>query len=104
MEAILIIFSICVIGVIATVLLFSVAMRSRGEEEGPQASEGLSSPTGRFFLEEIRDPGPRGSIPADALLLQLERHFRLEEQAAVSFLEGPSVESLHAPSFSPLWD
>ena len=104
MEAILITFSICVIGVMATVLLFSVAMRSRGEEEEPQASEGLPSPTGRFFLEET--PGFRAhvSIPADALLLQLERHFRLEEQAAVSFLEGPSLESLHAPSFSPLWD
>jgi hypothetical protein len=104
MEAILITFSICVFGVMATIFLFSVAMRSRGEEEGPQASEGLPSPTGRFFLEGIPNPGAHGSIPTDTLMLQLERHFRLEEQAAVSFLEGPSVESLHAPSFSPLWD
>ena len=104
MEAILITFSICVIGVIATISLFSVAMRSQGEEEEPQASEGLPSPTGRFFLEEIPNPGAHGGIPSDALLLQLERHFRLEEQAAVTFLEGPSLESLHAPSSSPLWD
>jgi len=102
MEPILISFSICVLGVMAAVFLFSVAMRGRGEEEGPRPSGGLPSPAGNFFLEEVPEQGAHADLPSDALLLQLERHFRLEQQAAAAFLEGPSVESLHAPSSSPL--
>ena len=104
MEPILISFAICVIGVVATVFLFSVAMRGRKEEEEPRPSGSLPSPDGNFFLEEAPDQGAHADPPVDATLLQLERHFRLEQQAATSFLEGPSVESLHAPSSSPLRD
>ncbi len=39
-------------------------------------------------------------VPLEALLAQLERHVRLEHQAAESFLRNPTPESLHrhAPS------
>lgn len=39
-------------------------------------------------------------VPLEALLAQLERHVRLEHQAAESFLRNPTSESLHrhAPS------
>jgi hypothetical protein len=101
MEALLIGFSICVLGLTAALILFSVAMRGRKDEKGLHPLMGPSFATGGFFLENAAGPDAQ---PSDVLLLQLERHFRLEEKAATEFLEGPSVESLHAPSFSPLWN
>lgn len=104
MEPILISFSIVVVGVIGAVLLFSVAMRDRGDESEHRPQERFPAPEGKFFLEEASNPGARTSIPSEALLLQLERHFRLEERAAAGYLENPNPQALHAPSFSPLWD
>ena len=104
MEPILISFSICVLGVMAAVLLFSVAMRSRGEDEGIKPRNHLPSFPGGFFLEDISHREARVTPASEALILELERHFRSEERAAVSFLEGPSIETLHAPSPSPLWN
>jgi len=104
MEPILISFSICVIGVIGAVTLFSVAMRAGGEEDHTLSSErpiGIPDP---FFLEGALQDDLRATLPSDAIVRQLERHFRMEEQAATSFLEGPSAEALHAPSPSPLRD
>ena len=104
MEPILISFSIVVVGVMGAVLLFSVAMRGRGEEETPQAGERFHSPEGNFFLTEAAIPEGRGALASETILLQLERHFRLEEEAAAGFLDNPNVQALHAPSLSPLWD
>ena len=101
MEPILISFSICVLGVMAAVALFSVAMRGREEENGSPAPGKVPSPPGNFFLEEATDPGSHPAFPADALVLQLENHFKLEQEAAFAFLKGPSVDSLHARSSSP---
>ena len=104
MEPILISFSICVLGVMAAVSLFSIAMRSRGEDEGIKPRDHLPALPGGFFLEDTTDPAARATPRPDILMLQLERHFRSEERAAVSFLEGPSIETLHAPSLSSLWN
>jgi hypothetical protein len=41
-------------------------------------------------------------VPIDVLLLQLERHVRLEQAAAESFLMAPTVENLHSRTSSPL--
>jgi hypothetical protein len=104
MEPILISFSICVIGVIGAVTLFSVAMRDRGEPSLPEHPDsGMTSET-PFFLEEGDDARLRAAFSPESILAQLERHFRLEEAAARSYLDGPSSEALHAPSPSPLWD
>jgi hypothetical protein len=46
------------------------------------------------------DTAPR--VPIEALLLQIERHIRLEQAAAESFLDYPTVESLHTRTMSPL--
>jgi hypothetical protein len=104
MEPILISFSICVVGVMGAVSLFSLAMRGGGDQ--PDSGDAIAStkPAGSFFLEEPREAGMHTDIPTDGLVLQLERHFRMEEQAAAAFLEGPTPDALHAPSFSPFWD
>ena len=104
MEPILISFSIVVVGVMGAVLLFSVAMRDREEEATPEPGERFHSPEGNFFLTEAPTLEGRGTLASETILLQLERHFRLEEKAAAEFLNNPNVQALHAPSFSPLWD
>jgi len=57
----------------------------------------------RFFIDEVSVPGPTGrvSIPIEALLLQLERHVRLEQAAAESFLAQPTPSLLHSKTVSP---
>lgn len=67
----------------------------------------LASVPERFF---VHDSAPRPAVasgvlarvPIEVLLLQLERHIRLEQAAAESFLYAPSRESLHGRTLSPL--
>lgn len=103
MDLILISFSICVLGVMVTVLIFSLAMGSRDEKEEPNATTRDPRPTEAFFLEESADPEGSPEVPTNSLLLELERHVRMEQRAAKTFLRGPNADSLHAPSDSPLW-
>lgn len=57
----------------------------------------------RFFIDEVSVPLPTGrvSVPIEALLLQLERHVRLEQAAAESFLAQPTSSLLHSKTVSP---
>jgi hypothetical protein len=41
-------------------------------------------------------------VTADALVLQIERHVRLEHAAAEAFLQFPTVEALRMQTLSPL--
>jgi len=104
MEPILISFSICVVGVIGAVALFSVAMRTREEPPAQRHDGGGTGPAGPFFLDPAADPLGQEPHSWETVLIQLERHFRMEEAAARSYLAGPTSETLHAPSTSPLWD
>lgn len=107
MYGVLIGFVICLLGVIFTGLLFAIAMRH--SEDEPEESPGPAVPDGEFFLSGLPD-GPPLTPPAAArrgtktLLSQLERHVRVEQAAASEFLQGPSPETLHAPSKSPFWN
>ena len=47
---------------------------------------------------------PARDVPSDVLVLQIERHVRLEHAAAESFLQFPSVEALRMPTLSPSSD
>ena len=104
MQPLLISFSICLLGVMAAVFLFSFAMREKEEERTSGVSAHPSSGSGAFFLRETPTQDGQAYLHLDTLLMELERHFRMEEQAATLFLEGPSPDSLHAPSPSPFWD
>jgi hypothetical protein len=54
----------------------------------------------RFFQGDLAGPAVRSPLPVDAVIAQIERHIRLEQAAAESFLEIPARETLHAPSAS----
>jgi len=101
MDAILISFVICVLGVMVTVLIFSLAMRP--EEEDEQVATRSSHSAEAFFMEEVGGATEATGTATNAILLDLERHLRLEQEAAAAFLEGPTPDSLHAPADSPFW-
>ena len=103
MDLLLISFAICVLGVMVTALLFAVAMRPESEEDEPTPRVRLQSPAEQFFMEEKADSTADPQVPTNALLLDLERHVRSEHAAAEAFLRGPTADSLHAPTDSPLW-
>ena len=44
----------------------------------------------------------RPNVPLEVLLLQIERHVRLEQAAAESFIHLPSPEALNLRTQSPL--
>jgi hypothetical protein len=101
-QPILIIFAITFIGVIAAGLLFSVAMRGRREEDETKTTTTVPTSTGHFFLDEGAGPETGPHIPSDGLPLQVERHVRLEHEAAEGFARSPNADTLQAPSPSDL--
>jgi hypothetical protein len=54
----------------------------------------------RFFAGDLMRPASTPKLPLELLLTQLERHVRLEQAAAETFLDRPTPESLHSPSAS----
>ncbi len=103
MDAILIGFAICVLGVMVTVLIFAIAMRPKPEEGEETPRPRLSPPPEHFFMGARAGEEGETEPPSNALLLELENHVRAEQGAAHEFLRTPTPESLHAPSESPLW-
>ena len=104
MDVILISFTICLLGVMVTVLLFTLSMGSR-EEDGDQVRPREHPvPQEGFFMEETDAPSATSVEPTNSLLMVLERHVQMEQKAAEAFLEHPDEDSLHAPSESPLWN
>lgn len=68
----------------------------------PAARPGTSSALGasRFFGGDPAGPVARPRLPVEAVIALLERHVRLEQAAAESFLEMPAADTLYAPSGS----
>jgi len=62
----------------------------------------VADDTTHFFASEGETVTPRQQIPLDVLLSHIERHVRLEQSAAQSFISVPSAESLHSRTESPL--
>jgi hypothetical protein len=82
-----------------------VAGLSPREDKAPvlQAERTLGADeTTQFFASEVESVTPRPQIPLEVLLSHIERHVRLEQAAAQSFLSVPSADSLHSRTESPL--
>ena len=85
-------------------ILFAGTSRRNGEEKLPEFQPGarasLAPP--RFFADESVRPSAQTTYPVEVLLSQIERHIRLEQAAAESFLDVPTRESLHSRTATPL--
>lgn len=107
MEMFMMVAVMSLLGVAVSAVLFAAATRSEGPKpriaEQPIETVAVRGPS-RFFApaadKALALAGP--AVPVEALLLQIERHIRLEQAAAEAFLEVPSRDSLHSRTGSPL--
>jgi hypothetical protein len=92
------------LGVAASALAFGAATRTDPSqaEAAPEAKPLTVQPAARFFVEDAAVGQAAPAVPIEALLLQIERHIRLEQAAAESFLDCPTAQSLHSRTSSPL--
>lgn len=89
--------------VLAVMALATSAVRSP-EEKPPEILElrPMVSGTPHFFGRVDAGRDGAAQVPIEVLIGQIERHVRLEQAAAESFLEHPAVDLLHTPSASEL--
>jgi len=94
-----------VLSFIVTMMALARAIRSleRDEELERQPVAGPVVQPARFFVDAPAAP-PRVAVPVpiEVLLIQIDRHVRLEQAAAESFLLTPTPETLHTSTISPL--
>ncbi len=105
MEMLLTLLCMTFLGVAVSVLLFGAATREPLQEPEVRTDPSLALMAPGFFVHDdartaATAAGPR--VPLEVLLLQIERHVRLEQAAAESFLDRPTAESLHRRTTSPL--
>lgn len=87
----------CISVVELVILTLAFRWLERADQQRALAELQRAQPIGetrpRFFAEA---PGPVAPpVPREALLARLERHVRLEQEAAELFLRNPTAESLH---------
>ena len=99
-------------GLAVTAMAFGAATRTERPAEPAQPAVRPALPVAltpsRFFSDLPIAPAAaaaavtRPQVPIEVLLLQIDRHVRLEQAAAESFLDYPTVASLHSRTTSPL--
>lgn len=100
MEMFLMAAALSVLGVAVSAILFAAATRDERRAEAEFSAERMPAAAPRFFTDAAGTLVP--PLPREALLLQIERHVRLEQAAAESFLHAPTAQSLHSRTASPL--
>ena len=103
MEMFLMVAALSLFGVAVSAALFSAATRGADRPRALDAAAPVRDaavPTRFFIREPLAAAPPR--VPIEVLLLQIERHVRLEQAAGESFACAPTPQSLHCPSSSPL--
>ncbi len=101
MEMFLMVATVSLLGMVVSIGLFAAATR----ETGPSEVKAVPAAAPRFFLADaapVVQPVAQPRVPIEVLLLQIERHVRLEQAAAESFLDAPTIRSLHSRTTSPL--
>lgn len=108
MEMLLMGICVSVFGMAIACAAFGAAVRPEDAVPEVQPQPAQAAVATRFFVSEVtvnaatgRVPLPHVSVPIEALLLQLERHVRLETAAAESFLAEPTLAHLHSKTISP---
>lgn len=106
MEMFLMVLSLSLLGVAVSAGLFAAATKEeRREEAALPGFHTAALDEERFFVRPpagVRPDGLPRQVPIEVLLLQIERHVRLELAAAESFNQFPTAESLHMQTLSPL--
>lgn len=104
MEMLLMALSMSLLVGIVSAIAFSAAAAPAEPAPGPvervPARPVASLP--QFFVDDVAASVRTGQVPIEVLLLQIDRHVRLEQAAAEAFHAYPNVESLHSPTMSPL--
>jgi hypothetical protein len=90
-----------IFGLAVTAIAFGAATRDERREQEVALPKTVMLPEPRFFARDTQMPVSAG-VPLEVLLLQIERHVRLEQAAAESFIHLPTRESLHQRTLSPL--
>ncbi|HSL23961.1 MAG TPA: hypothetical protein VK886_20675 [Vicinamibacterales bacterium] len=99
MEMFLLAGALSLLGVVVSAVLFAASAPRTAEQTADQIARAPLLAPPRFF-DGRAEPQPR--VPIEALLLEIERHVRLEQAAAESFLQSPTKESLHSRTMSRL--
>lgn len=102
MEMFLMALVLSVLGAAVSAIAFAAA--TRGADDAPQPKP-LPAPrpavtAPRFFADE--QAVALQELDVVRVVLQIERHIRLEQAAAEAFLALPTAESLHSRTASPL--
>jgi hypothetical protein len=100
MTLFLILAALSLVSLALSSALFAALLHS-GKAPEPPTDERLLMLPSHFFADD-RSPTQRSAVPLDVLLLQIERHVRLEHAAAESFQHAPTIEALHTATTSPL--
>jgi hypothetical protein len=100
MEMFLTLLVLSLLVTVVSALIFAAATRD-ARPPATAADERLLELPPQVFADD-RAPLSRQGVPIEVLLLQIERHVRLEQAAAESFHRAPTVEALHSPTTSPL--
>jgi len=106
MEMFLMALCVSVFGLAVSAIAFTAATRETrsadADERAKQPVVHVPLEAPRFFAVNPPRPQAPPRVPVEVLLLQLERHVRLEQAAAESFLNDPSARALHSRTTSPL--
>jgi hypothetical protein len=98
MEMFMMAAALSLLGVAVSAGLFAAATR---HEQPERPAIPVSPPL--VVRQGFFDDAQLGrQIPIEALLLEIERHVRLEQAAAESFLQAPTVETLNSRTMSRL--
>ena len=100
MEMFLTVLVLSVVAVLVSAVLFVSATQQPPAGE-LQPDERLLRVPARFFADD-RAATAGDVVPVEALLLQIERHVRLEQAAAEAFCDAPTAEALRMPTVSSL--
>jgi hypothetical protein len=89
MEMFLTVAALSLIGLVVSVVLFAAATERERERVGDTPAVMVTPAAARFFVD--REAVDTRQVPLDALLLQIERHVRLEHAAAESPTRRPRI-------------